>query len=91
MAEPNKSPFPEGSIPLTATNLDPVKQVIIETEKKENADDSNKSSDCGCGGYSNAEGSSSQSVSNNTPILVLGLVSVVAIFGMVLYLKKNNG
>lgn len=53
-----------------------------------------KTSNC-CGNennYSNATGESQGAVNSNVnqTALVLGLVSVVAIFGMVLYLKQNK-
>lgn len=52
----------------------------------------NKMSNC-CGNennYSNATGESQLTNHGNQTALVLGLVSVVAIFGMVLYLKQNK-
>lgn len=52
---------------------------------------------CGCGcnkcsNFSNASGSEQPVVApkDNNSIMVVGIVSVVAIFGMVLYLNKNK-
>lgn len=76
-----------------------VKPLVMATTKKMvMLDDgySNEISDkpCGCSkcmGYSNASGDVAQNqTQGNQNVMVLGIVSVVAILGMILYLNKNK-
>lgn len=51
------------------------------------------SSACGCSsfaGSSNAEGQTGSGISNNQALMVVGIVSVVALVGMVMYLHSNK-
>ena len=78
-----------------------VKNVVVHDgysncEGNPNCTCNKTSSACGCSGFSGFNGANSYSnatgeiaTNNNQTTLVLGLVSVVAIFGMVLYFKQK--
>jgi hypothetical protein len=80
---------------LNTGNTEIVKQVEIITpptkEQIENPTEG-KACTCGCQKYANADGDSSGSgISSGTLTLaVLGLVSIVAIAGTIMYLKSNR-
>jgi hypothetical protein len=80
---------------LNTGNTEIVKQVDIITpptkEQIENPTEG-KACTCGCQKYANADGDSSGSgISSGTLTLaVLGLVSIVAIAGTIMYLKSNK-
>jgi hypothetical protein len=72
--------------------VDSGKMVIAHDGYSNASGDNNCPAMCPCmaNRYSNASGESQGIGSGNQTALVLGLVSVVAIFGMVLYLKQNK-
>jgi hypothetical protein len=81
---------------LNTANTNVVKQVEIITEPTK-ADTENPTEGracmCGrCGGFSSADGSapSSSSVNTQLTIVVLGLVSIFAIAGTIMYLKNSR-
>jgi hypothetical protein len=75
------------------TNLAEEPVTIVPKQVYSKAEGENQ---CNChkcmGGYSNASGSEQPIVmpKDNNSIMVVGIVSIVAIFGMVLYLKNNK-
>ncbi len=72
--------------------VDSGKMVIAHDGYSNASGDNNCPALCPCmaNKYSNATGDSQPLNNSNQTIIVLGLVSVVAIFGMVLYLKQNK-
>lgn len=68
------------------------KKMVMVHDGYANADGCEQTCGCPkCMGYSNASGEQPQSVDKgNQNIMVLGIVSVVAILGMVLYINKNK-
>jgi hypothetical protein len=72
--------------------VDSGKMIIAHDGYSNASGDNNCPTMCPCmaNRYSNASGENQVIGSGNQTALVLGLVSVVAIFGMVLYLKQNK-
>lgn len=80
---------------LNTANTNVVEQVqLVTPPRKEDIENptEGRACTCGCGmRYSNAEGEQSITPSNtNLTIAVLGLVSIVAIVGTILYLKTEK-
>jgi competence CoiA-like predicted nuclease len=79
---------------LNTGNTEIVKQVEIITpptkEQIENPTEG-KACTCGCQKYANADGDSGSGMNSaNLTLAVLGLVSIVAIAGTIMYLKSNK-
>lgn len=79
---------------LNAGNTEIVKQVEIITPPTKSEIENpteGKACTCGCQKYSSADGNSGSGTSNqNITLAVLGLVSIVAIAGTIMYLKSNK-
>ncbi len=87
------TPAPDPLTPAPANTSTPVNTVMVDANKS----NFSGSNDCPCrcpycmGQYSNASGGSmpAQAQSNSTAIIVVGIVGLVALAGMVMYLKKD--
>jgi hypothetical protein len=91
VTELNPSPAPLVPTPPPSTDI-PINTVVVDANKSNFSGEDN--SYCRCpncrGGYSNASGNIPQTQSNVTAIIVVGIVGLVALAGMVMYLKKDK-